>query len=125
MLKKLASFLLCSIPSIALATNGYVSHGFGAASKALAGVGTAFSQDTLSPATNPAGLVRVDRTFDVDLAYFAPFLRYDVTGELFTGNTLAPGVAFPLAKGSFKSNRSGFVIPAIGYKRQICPKLAL
>ena len=55
-----------SLSSLAAnATNGYFAHGYGARSKAMAGTGVAFSQDSLAGALNPAGLVYVGNRVDV------------------------------------------------------------
>jgi hypothetical protein len=46
-------------PLLANATNGYFSHGYGAKSQGMAGVGIALPQDALAAATNPAGTALV------------------------------------------------------------------
>lgn len=50
----MAAFLL---PTLSSATNGYFSHGTSIAEKGMAGAGAAYSQDALTAATNPAGMV--------------------------------------------------------------------
>ena len=45
------------------ATNGYFSHGYSTKEKGLAGAGTAFSQDAMAAATNPAGMAFVGERF--------------------------------------------------------------
>ena len=51
--------------SLAHATNGYLSHGYGIKAKGAAGVGAALPQGTLTIATNPAGLIEAGaRIFD-------------------------------------------------------------
>lgn len=39
------------LPSVAFATNGYFSHGYGTINKGMAGAGTALSQDSIAAAT--------------------------------------------------------------------------
>ena len=41
-------------PTLAQATNGYFSHGYGIKSQGMAGVGIALPQDGLAAASNPA-----------------------------------------------------------------------
>ena len=61
------------------ATNGYFSHGTSVAEKGLAGAGVAYSHDTLSAATNPAGMVWQGGAWDIGAALFAPIRSYTVT----------------------------------------------
>ena len=63
------------------ATNGYFSHGFSTKEKGLAGAGTAYSQDSMAAATNPAGMAFVGERMDIGLQLFSPSPRgYTVTG---------------------------------------------
>ena len=63
------------------ATNGYFSHGYSTKEKGLAGAGTAFSQDAMAAATNPAGMAFVGERMDIGLELFSPSSRgYTVTG---------------------------------------------
>ena len=63
------------------ATNGYFSHGFSTKEKGLAGAGTAYSQDSMAAATNPAGMAFVGERMDLGLQLFSPSPRgYTVTG---------------------------------------------
>lgn len=67
---------LLVLPSAAMATNGYFSHGYGTKSKGLAGGGVALPQDAMASATNPAGLAYVGDRFDLGLALFSPIRGY-------------------------------------------------
>jgi long-chain fatty acid transport protein len=99
-----AAFLL---PIQSHATNGYFSHGTSVAEKGLAGAGVAYSQDTLSAANNPAGMVWQGDAWDIGAALFAPMRSYTVTG---------PGSAgIPLVQGTYDSDNELFVIPQFGY----------
>lgn len=79
-IRKTLLVTLVLTPSLGQATNGYFAHGYGARSKALAGATTAFSQDAISQAVNPAGLAYVGSRFDGELELFAPFREYRVSG---------------------------------------------
>lgn len=128
-MKKVASILFGSsflfiAPHHAFATHGYFSHGYGAISKSLGGVGAAYSQDTFAPAINPAGLVWVDDALDIDLSLFSPRRSYEVSGQPSLA-TQVPGVPFPLGQGKVGSHKNYFVIPYIGWKKQIGEQCAL
>ena len=58
--------------SLAHATNGYLSHGYGIKAKGAAGVGAALPQDTLTIATNPAGLIEAGHRSDMGVELFVP-----------------------------------------------------
>jgi len=51
--------IMLAFPAVSEATNGYFAHGYGARSKAMAGVGAALPQDAMAAAVNPAGMVFV------------------------------------------------------------------
>jgi long-chain fatty acid transport protein len=96
------------------ATNGYFSHGTSVAEKGLAGAGVAYSQDTLSAANNPAGMVWQGDAWDIGAALFSPVRSYTVTG---------PGSAgIPLVQGTYDSDNELFVIPQFGYNWAIGDK---
>lgn len=94
----------------ALATNGYFDHGYGIKSKGMAGVGIALPQDTLAPAANPAGLVRVADSADIGLTLFRPD----------RGATNPFGGGYQDANGD-----ASFLIPNLGYKTTLAPGIAL
>ena len=50
----LAAILVVALSGVALATNGYFSHGVGMRAKAVGGAAVAWPQDALSGANNPA-----------------------------------------------------------------------
>ncbi len=122
------------------ATNGYFGHGYSTKEKGLAGAGTAFSQDAMAAATNPAGMAFVGSRLDIGAALFSPSSRgYTITGTpavpgdgSFTvfdnlGNCNFPhpsgngACAPPLSftPGSVESNNDFFLIPHIGYNWQL------
>ena len=98
----------------AAATNGYFAHGYGTISKGLAGAGTAFSQDALAAATNPAGMAFVGDRADVGLEIFSPRREFTVSG----GGTPQPGT-FYLLEGMRQSGSEYFAIPSFGFNRAL------
>ena len=96
------------VAGAALATNGYLIHGIGTRTKALAGAGVAFPQDALAPATNPAGLAFVDKRYDAGMGLFSPSRQYSVSG-------LPSGPPqFGLLPGTVQSDSELFFVPNFG-----------
>ncbi len=93
-------------PLPARATNGYFSHGFGTASKGMAGAGVALPLDSMAPATNPAAIVFVDPGWDIGVGLFSPDREYNVAGQ----PSGFPGT-FGLAPGTVRSGSRLFPIP--------------
>lgn len=58
--------------SIAQATDGYFSHGYGIRAKGMGGATTALPQDAMIAATNPAGMAFVGNRFDIGIDWFSP-----------------------------------------------------
>lgn len=108
----LAAALLA--PVLAGATNGYFSHGYGAKSQGMAGVGIALPQDGLAAATNPAGTAAVGNRYDLGLTLFAPSRDASIVGNAFGADASYSG-----------NNTSTFLIPDFGYTRQVNPHLAV
>jgi len=103
------ALLAFAFPASVWATNGYFSHGTSVAEKGMAGAGVAYSQDTLSAASNPAGMVWQGERLDVGAALFAPMRSYTVTG--------APsGGGFNIGDGdqSIDSENESFIVPQYG-----------
>ena len=98
---------LLSLP--AMATNGYLSHGYGSLSKGTAGAGVAVFRSSLSVATNPATVAFLDKRFDINVASFVPVREFTVDGTPsgFDGT-------FGLAPGTVQSGNEFFIIPSIG-----------
>ena len=95
--------------SPAMATNGYMSHGYGTVSKGMAGSGSALAVDFLAAATDPAATVDVGPGIDMGVGLFSPDRKYDVTG-LPSG---FPGT-FGLAPGVVESGSRLFAVPHVG-----------
>ncbi|HOE40356.1 MAG TPA: outer membrane protein transport protein [Rhodoferax sp.] len=108
----LATALL--VPLQASATNGYFSHGYGAKSQGIAGVGIALPQDGLAAASNPAGTAAVGSRLDLGLTVFAPSRGADIAGNAFGPNASYSG-----------DDSKTFLIPDFGYTRQLNPSTAI
>lgn len=105
---------LCALlaPLGAHATNGYLSHGYGIKALGQAGVGIAWAQDALAPATNPAGLSALADRLDLGLTWFAPR----------RGATLSSAGGDARYSGDGKKN---FFIPEIGYAQRLSDTLVV
>ncbi|WP_415227644.1 OmpP1/FadL family transporter [Psychromonas sp.] len=114
---KTATLLLTSCVGLALvsqsafATNGMISHGYGSIDKALAGTGVAYSQEAMSMALNPAGLVNVKDSVDFNLALFAPTRGYHSDGEA--------SPAFSIGPQHMESDNSLFPIPSFALAKKL------
>src|ERR1039457_6320988 len=108
MLGVAALFLLAQNSS---ATNGYFLEVYGTNSKAQAGVGIALPLDSLTVATNPAGLTAIADAFTGGLEIFRPrrssTLVQGGQAEEFDGN-----------------DTQMFYLPEIGFSRHINDRLA-
>jgi len=95
----------------ASATNGYFSHAYSIKNKGMAGAGVAAPMDAMVPATNPAGLTEVGNRLDVGLSIFNPNREYNISG--------AGGGGFTLQQGTVESDSNYFLIPNIGWSKQL------
>jgi len=98
-------------PSVAFATNGYFSHGWGMKSKAMGGTGIANPTDSLAAANNPAGMVMLGNRLDFGLDVFSPDREATLTGT--AGGS---GAADQVADGN---GDDIFLIPEFGYNHMI------
>ena len=106
--------LLVLAATPAAATNGYFSHGYSVAQRALGGAGSAYATDALAASSNPANLVFVPERFDLNLGLFAPQRRY-------TASERGPGAdagIFTIEPGEVRSERERFAIPAMAYNHR-------
>ncbi len=101
---------LAAIGTPAQATEGYFQHGFGVVSKMMAGTGAGYSQDAMSQALNPAGLVGIDNQLNADISFFSPHREVDAEGG-------GPGAVVPNDK--VKSDKELFFIPSVAASYQI------
>jgi len=117
--KKLACALLAAgflAPTLASATNGYFSHGYGMKNKGRAGVSTAFTDDTFGGANNPAQMAFVGQRLDVGIDWFSPIREASRFGS--AGGT----GAFDFSE---KSSAENYFIPEFGYNMMINPNMSL
>ena len=104
------------------ATNGYFAHGYSTKEKGLAGAGTAYSQDAMAAATNPAGMAFVGERMDIGAAIFSPSPRsYKVTGTPQAPSATLPfGSAINAIPGEkVESENDFFLIPHFAYNWQL------
>lgn len=105
---RLAAALALLTPSLAFATNGYFSHGWGMKSKALAGAGIANAEDGMAGANNPAAMVVAGNRVDFGLDLFSPDRESTVSGNGGGGNQTADG-----------NGDDMFLIPEFGYNQMM------
>ncbi len=94
--------------SAAFAADGYFMIGYGPRSKALGGAGAADQRDAMAIAVNPAGIVGLERQFQLGLTAIDGQRGYTTTG--------LPKVISP---GSVESGRPWFPVPNGGYIQPI------
>jgi long-chain fatty acid transport protein len=96
---------------LALATNGYFSHGYGMKAKGMAGVGIALPQDALAAATNPAGMAFVGDRLDVGVDWFRPIRDSEI---------VSPFGVIPGLTGDYNGNgKKNFLVPEFGYNKML------
>lgn len=98
------SALILSHASAASAADGYFMIGYGPRQKALAGAGTADQRDAMALSTNPAGIVGLERQFQLGMTVINGNRGYYTKG-------------FPVivAPGYIQSGRPWFPLPNGGY----------
>ncbi len=102
------------------ATNGYFSHAYGIKNKGMAGAGVAAPLDATVPSTNPAGLTEVGNRLDLGLSIFNPNREYSVS----RGAT-SPPPYFELSGGTVESDSDLFLVPSLGWSKQLDKKTAV
>ena len=119
MLKCLKKPVLCftllgmtALPAVSYATNGYFLIGFGAKSRGMGGTGTAYAQDGLAAAFNPAGMLDVGT-------------RFDIGGDLFIPPRAVHHESAQLGDTDVQSNNNLFLIPNMGGTYQWKEDIAL
>ena len=112
-MKYLASFISVAVlaplfSTSAFATTGYFMHAYSVNSQGNAGTAIANFQDSLTIASNPAGLSWLGQRLDTGLTIFAPERESEISGNLAGAN------------GHYDANsRKYFVIPEFGYAHPI------
>ncbi|MCB4811097.1 outer membrane protein transport protein [Methylovorus menthalis] len=97
-----------AIPLQAHATDGYFSHGYGVKAQGAGGVGIALPQDTLSIASNPAGLTAIGNRLDIGATWFRPVRDAEIEGSPSPINGKYDG-----------NDTKNFLIPEFGYSKQL------
>lgn len=111
----LAAILVVALSGVALATNGYFSHGVGMKAKAVGGAAVAWPQDALSGANNPAAPGFLGGRFDFGLDLFRPDRGSEIVGH-------PDGEV----NGEYDANgKSNFWVPEVGYNNQYRENLAI
>jgi long-chain fatty acid transport protein len=101
------------LSSSALATNGYMSHGFGPAAKAMAGACVAMVENAMCAAHNPATLTQLDNRWEVGAALFSPDRGFQANSDFQS----PPYAAVP--PGKYSSKNDLFLIPHFAYNRRL------
>lgn len=102
----LSSFLL-AVYQLGFATAGSTDYGYGEISKSMGGTGVAMPLDSLTPATNPAGIAFLDSQADVGFSIFSPRRGYEASN--------VNPEPFGVAPGTHWSGSNYFLIPDVGY----------
>ncbi|MBI5311908.1 MAG: outer membrane protein transport protein [Methylocystis sp.] len=95
-------------PSLSFGADGYFLTGYGPRQRALGGAGVADSRDAMAMSINPAGIVGLERMFQVGLGVSLPERGYSTVGQ--------PVV---LAPGDVRSGRPIFPVPNGAYVHPI------
>ncbi len=108
-----------SLPMSAMATNGYLLHGYGK-NKGLGGAGSANPQDALAGATNPAGSAWVGDRFDFTGELFSPKRGYEISNKNpDVTNAGSAWAAMGIEDENVRSEKEIFIIPAMGIVKEI------
>ena len=99
------------LPAAAWSTEGYFQLGYSPVQNGLGGAGVANSEDAMSMALNPAGIVGVGRQFQLGVGLFMPYRGYSSTGAGF----VAPGGG----TGSVESSDNLFLMPNMAYSHPL------
>ncbi|MBF0160183.1 MAG: outer membrane protein transport protein [Magnetococcales bacterium] len=108
----LAITMLSAVP--VYASNGYFSHGFGTANKAMAGAGVAVPTDSMATAINPALMAHVGNRMDMGVSVFAPVRGFTAD----TPSATPPGVPF-IPTGTYEKDDDFFLIPHFGWNKML------
>lgn len=100
-------------PGLAMATNGYFTHGNSVKSNGIAGIGIALPQDALAAASNPAGTALVGDRVDLGVTWFVPRRSTAIIGNAAAADAFYDG-----------NDRKNFFLPEFGYSHAINERLA-
>ncbi|SPJ15105.1 Long-chain fatty acid transport protein [Burkholderiales bacterium] len=102
------------VPSLAGATDGYFSHGYGMKSLGMGGASVTRTDDGFGGANNPAEMVFAGNRFDIGLDWFSP-----------TRSASRADAAITPLNGDVNSDSKNFYIPEIAYNQMMQPNLSL
>ena len=102
------------------ATDGYFRDGYGIKYSALAGSGVAVSLSSLAAVNNPASIVNLNNSFEINLSLFSPMRNYTVTG-----NPSGYPQTFPLVPGTKESDKTTFFFPTLGGNMKVADNMAV
>ncbi len=103
------SSTLIAVCQLGFATAGSTDYGYGEISKSMGGTGVAMPLDSLTPATNPAGIAFLDQQADFGFSIFSPRRGYDASN--------VNPEPFGVAPGTHWSDSNYFFLPDLGYTR--------
>lgn len=107
----LAALGMLAISGVAMATNGYFTHGVGTESKGMAGtgIGSNAANGPIVTASNPALSYFADDGWEVGLSFFSPMRSYEASSSLAMGQ----GGAFTVDEAKIDSSSEWFPIPYV------------
>lgn len=119
-LKSFMAVAVCTLPGLALATDGYYSHGNGIKAKAMGGAATATADDAFGGANNPASMVFAGSRFDTGIDFFNPERSASRSGS---AGAMGPGD--PGRDANVTSDSRFFAIPELGYNKMLRDDLSV
>jgi long-chain fatty acid transport protein len=108
-----------SFTTLASATTGYFTLGYGARSMGLAGAVVSNPQDALAAAANPAGMALVGQRGDLGVRFFSPIREGEIDTSV-AGAGSDYGAPFDV---HYRSGRDLFTIPNFGVTKKLSDSL--
>jgi long-chain fatty acid transport protein len=108
-----------SFTTLASATTGYFTLGYGARSMGLAGAVVSNPQDSLAAAANPAGMALVGQRSDIGVRFFSPIREAEINTSVVNAGG-AYGDPFDVHD---RSGRDLFLIPNFGVTKKLGDRL--
>ena len=102
------------LPTVADATDGYFSHGYGMKSLGMGGASVTRTDDGFGGANNPATMVFAGNRFDIGIDWFRP-----------KRSASRADAAIPTLNGSVDSDSRNFYIPELAYNEMMQPDLSV
>ena len=102
-----------AVSTQALATNGYLSHGYGPVAKSMAGACVAMVETAMCGAHNPATLAELDNRWEIGAALFSPDRGFQANNDFQS----PPYASIP--PGNYQSENDLFLIPHFAYNHRL------